>query len=167
MISLRGLSRTQIVFIQISILIEHTWQQNTDSRTERKEQLNYTAWVSVTSTLAGGEKPVGDGDAALPWMTGSRSHDLKLEFWVLPYCVPQTWNLKQPTWAVNSLKLLTPLPYDIQSLHLAFPTSLSTEHPNFPFENQFSWLCCISYYSAYHLVGTQTFVELMIMVILH
>lgn len=31
----------------------------------------------------------GDGGAAFLQVTGSGSHDLKLEFQVLPYCVPE------------------------------------------------------------------------------
>lgn len=101
----------------------NTHDDNTASRTEREGQLNSSAWVSFSLTLAWGEKPVkpqlcicqgsrGDGDAALPQMTGSGSHDLKLELWVPPYCGLRTWNTHKPTCAMNLFLDLLP------SLHL-------------------------------------------------
>lgn len=128
MISLWGLVRTQALLVEILILTEYTWWQNTDSRTERKGQLNSSAWVSFNLTLAREEKPVkqqwcicqgsrGDGDATLPQMTGSGRHDCKLELWVLPYCGLGTWNTHEATHAMNLfLDLLPSLHLYIQSL---------------------------------------------------
>lgn len=56
---------------------------------------------------------------------------------------PKTWNVREPTWAVNTLKLPISLHYDIQSLHPAFPTSLSTKHPNFLLEKHYFLACVV------------------------
>lgn len=173
--------RTEILLVQISILIEYTWWQNTDNRTERKGQLNCSAWVSCNSTLAEGGKPVkkqwflvmdprGEGGPAPPQMTGSGSHDLKLEFRVFPYCVPEDL---EHQWAhlccehiIRASVSSSPLyPKSIQSLHLACPTFLSTKQPNSISFKHYFLACVVLVISACHWVGTHTFVELMTTVI--